>query len=310
LAVLPLSRGQDLCGVLTLLSRQTRSFGIEDSQFIQAVSRQIGLALHNASLYGATLQGNEELRREVDERKRAERALGDFTAVVAHDLRSPLSNVVSIVDSIREGLFGPVTALQEKWLWKIQTNCRSLIQHVSDFLDLSKFDAGKLQLIKAPVDLNSVIEESLQEFSIEADKRRIGLRADIGAVLEPVAFDRRRIEQVLGNLLSNAFKFTETGGEIQVGARKQIGAGVVVWVKDSGVGIDPDEVSHIFDLYRQTQSGQESSYRGTGLGLAICRRIVEAHGGRLWVESELGKGTVFYFTLPAQVDQTELLTPA
>jgi signal transduction histidine kinase len=229
---------------------------------------------------------------------------------VAHDLRSPLSNVVSIVDSIREGLFGAVTALQEKWLWKIQTNCRSLIQHVSDFLDLSKFDAGKLQLIKAPVDLNSVIEESLQEFSIEADKRRIGLRADIGAVLEPVAFDRRRIEQVLGNLLSNAFKFTETGGEIQVGARKQIGAGVVVWVKDSGVGIDPDEVSHIFELYRQTQSGQESSYRGTGLGLAICRRIVEAHGGRLWVESELGKGTVFYFTLPAQVDQTELLTPA
>jgi PAS domain S-box-containing protein len=310
LAVLPLSRGQELCGVLTLLSRQTRSFGIEDSQFIQAVSRQIGLGLHNASLYSATLQGNEELRREVDERKRAERALADFTAVVAHDLRSPLSNVVSIVDSIREGLFGPVTALQEKWLWKIQTNCRSLIQHVSDFLDLSKFDAGKLQLIKAPVDLNSVIEESLQEFSIEADKRRIGLRADIGAVLEPVAFDRRRIEQVLGNLLSNAFKFTETGGEIQVGARKQIGAGVVVWVKDSGAGIDPDEVSHIFDLYRQTQSGQESSYRGTGLGLAICRRIVEAHGGRLWVESELGKGTVFYFTLPAQVDQTELLTPA
>jgi signal transduction histidine kinase len=293
-----------------LLSRRARSFGAEDSQFIQAVSRQIGLALHNASLYGATLRANAELRREVDERKRAERVLADFTAVVAHDLRSPLSNVVSIVDSVREGLFGPVTALQEKWLWKIQTNCRSLIQHVGDFLDLSKMDAGKFQVAKASVDLTSVIGEKIQEFTIEAEKRGIRLRVDIGASVETVTADRRRIDQVLSNLLSNAFKFTETGGEIQVGARKQIGAGVVVWVKDSGVGIDPNEVGHIFDVYRQSQSGQESSYRGTGLGLTICKRIIEAHGGRLWVESELGKGAVFYFTLPDQVEPQQQLIPA
>ncbi len=310
LAVLPLSCGERHFGELALLGREARSFSVEDSQFVQAVSRQLALALDNGWLYGATLQTNDELRREVEERKRAEGILTDFTAMVAHDLRSPLSNVVSIVDSIREGLFGSVTPLQEKWLWKIQTNCKSLIQHVSDFLDVSKFDAGKLQLLKSPFDLASLIEERLQEFSIEAGKRGIALGVQVEAELPAVEIDRRRINQVLSNLLSNALKFTENGGAIQVGARQQSGAGVVVWVKDSGVGIAPDEVGHLFGLYRQTRSGQESTYQRTGLGLAICKKIVEAHGGRMWVESELGKGAIFYFTLPGEVEAAVYLTPA
>lgn len=310
IAVLPLSRGQQVCGVLALLSRAAHSFDAEDSQYIQAVWRQIALAMDNAWLYGATVQANEELRREVDERKRAERTLADFTAVVAHDLRSPLSNVVSIVDSMREGLFGTVTTLQEKWLWKVQTSCRSLIQHVSDFLDLSKFDAGRLQLVKSRVDLGGVIKDSAQGFSIEADNKSIALGVQIADSLPAVHLDRRRIDQVLNNLLSNALKFTDAGGEIQVGACPQPGGGVIVWVKDSGAGIAPEEVGHIYDMYRQSRSGQESTYQGTGLGLAICKKIVEAHNGRLWVESELAKGSTFYFTLPALIDAAEGLIPA
>ncbi|MGH7888671.1 MAG: PAS domain S-box protein, partial [Candidatus Binatia bacterium] len=168
LALLPLHRGDQFSAVLTLLSHEVRSFSAEDGRFFQAVSRQITLALDNAWLYSGTLQVNDELRREIDERERAQRTLTDFTAMVAHDLRSPLSNVVSIVDSVRDGLFGPVTALQEKWLWKIQTNCRSLIQHVSDFLDLSKFNAGELELLTTPADLVALLDDCAQEFSVEA----------------------------------------------------------------------------------------------------------------------------------------------
>ncbi len=310
LALLPLGRGDQFRAVLTLLSREARSFSAEDARFLQAVSRQITLALDNAWLYSGTLQVNDALRREIDVRERAQRTLADFTALVAHDLRSPLSNVVSIVDSIREGLFGPVTARQEKWLWKIQTNCHSLIQHVSDFLDLSKINAGELQLVKAPAHLASLLDDCAQEFAIEAEKRRIALRTEIADGVRTFPLDQRRINQVLGNLLSNALKFTEAGGTIEIGAGVVGGANVVVWVKDSGAGIPEDEIDRVFDMYRQTQSGQESYHRGTGLGLAICKKIVEAHGGRLWVESEAGKGSVFYFTLAKEIAEAESLTPA
>jgi signal transduction histidine kinase len=207
-------------------------------------------------------------------------------------------------------LFGPVTPLQEKWLWKIQTKCISLIQHVSDFLDLSKFSAGELQLVKAPADLVALLDDCVQGYAIEAGKRRIALRTGIDAGLRSFPLDQRRISQVLNNLLSNALKFTEAGGSIEVGAGVGNGTDVLVWVKDSGAGIATNEIEAVFDMYRQTQSGQESYYRGTGLGLAICKRIVEAHGGRLWVESEVGKGSAFYFTLPKNIALVESLIPA
>jgi PAS domain S-box-containing protein len=310
LAVLPLCSGDQCRAVLTLLSREVRSFGAEDSQFLQAVSRQIALALENARLYGATLQVNDELRREIDERKRAERSLADFTAMVAHDLRSPLSNVVTITESFKEGLFGVVTELQDKWLQKVANNCRGLIDHVSDFLDLSKLDAGKFQLVKAPVNPASWLTESLLEFSLAANKKKITLKTEICGNLPALLLDRQRIDQVLNNLIGNAFKYTEIGGDICVGAQIQQGSDVVLWVKDNGAGIPQEEVHDIFELYGQAQSGQEHYRGGTGLGLAICKRLVEAHGGRIWVESELGKGSAFYFSLPISAVETEFLIPA
>ena len=310
LALLPLGRGEPFKALLALLSNETRSFGAEDEQFLQAVSRQITLALDNAWLYSNTLQVNDKLRQEIDERKRAERTLADFIAMVAHDLRSPLSNVVSIVDSIRDGLFGPVTELQEKWLWKVQSSCRSLIQHVSDFLDLSKFNAGRLKLVKAPADLAALLDDCAQEYAIEADKRRIALRRDIDDNVRSLPLDQRRISQVVSNLMSNALKFTGVGGAIEAGAKLINGADVCVWVKDTGAGIAADEIQYVFEMYRQSESGQRSYHPGTGLGLAICKKIIEAHGGRIWVESEVGKGSAFYFTLPGNNGSMESLTPA
>ncbi|HEY7221376.1 MAG TPA: ATP-binding protein [Candidatus Binatia bacterium] len=310
LAVLPLSSGGSLQAAIALLSARIHPFGTDEKQFLQAMSRQIALAVENARLYGATLEVNQELRREIEERLRAERALADFTAMVAHDLRSPLSNVVSIIDSVRDGLFGAITELQQKWLWKVQVNCTSLIHHVSDFLDISKIDAGKLELVKAPVDVASMLHDSLQEHSIEADKRKITLKTDISDCLPHLYVDCPRMNQVLDNLLSNALKFTDIGGEIEIAARVMSSSGMILSVRDSGVGIPQDELELIFDKYRQVNGGQNSTCRGTGLGLAICKKIIEAHGGRIWAESELGRGSTFYVSLPLPPEETVCAIPA
>jgi PAS domain S-box-containing protein len=310
LAVLPLTHGDSPCATLALLSAEAHMFGAEEKQFLQTTAQQIALAVENARLYGASVQANGDLRREIEERKRAEQTLADFAAMVAHDLRSPLSNVVSITDSIREGLFGPVTDMQQKWLWKVQESCRSLIGHVSDFLDLSKIDAGKLQLTRASMDVAALLQERLLEYSVEAEKRKINLKMEISEGLPLLSIDGRRINQVLDNLLSNAFKFTDVGGEVEVAARRYHDSDVVLWVKDSGIGIPEDEIAAIFDKYRQVTTGRSSNRIGTGLGLAICKKIIEAHGGRIWVESRPGTGSCFFVSLPLNAQEPSYATPA
>ena len=181
---------------------------------------------------------------------------------------------------------------------KIETNCKSLIEHVSDFLDLSKIEAGRIELVKKPVDLEALIHEILVEHSIQADKRGISLRCQIERELPTTWVDPRCFNQVLSNLLSNALKFSDDGGDIEVGAIRSSGAEVKVWVKDTGIGISSDEIGQIFEKYRQVSSGRNSGHKGTGLGLVICKRIVEAHGGRIWAESQDGKGATFFFSLP------------
>lgn len=296
-AVLPLSGNEEQPGVLILMSPRRQTLGAEEWQFLQALSQQIGLAIRNAQLYETTVRINEDLQGEIEERKRAEKTLADFTAMVVHDLRSPLSNVVSIAESLQDGLFGPVSEQQSTWLWKIENNCKGLIAHVSDFLDFSKIEAGRIDLIKAPVDFESLLQESLLEYSIQAEKKNIALRTDIG-VLPTVHADARRLAQVMSNLLSNALKFTQPGGAIRVGAHSGDMGIITAWVKDTGTGMQPDEIAYIFETYRQASGGRLSSQTGTGLGLTICKKIVEAHGGKIWVESAEGKGSTFFFSLP------------
>ena len=298
MAVLPLFGGEQRRGTLTLMSPRAHTFGPEESQFLQALGQQIALAIENAQLYGATVEVNAHLQAEIEERNRAEKTLADFTAMVVHDLRSPLSNVVSIAESLQNGLFGSVNEQQNKWLWKIENNCKSLIEHVSDFLDLSKIEAGHIQLVKKAVDLEALIHEILVEHSIQADKRRISLRSQIDSGLPTTWVDPRRFNQVLSNLLSNALKFSGDGGDIEVGASRSNGNEVKAWVKDAGIGIASGEIGQIFEKYRQVSSGRSSGQKGTGLGLVICKKIVEAHGGRIWAESQEGRGATVFFSLP------------
>ena len=300
-AVLPVSGNERFRGTLTLMSPRVHSFLPEESQFLQALAQQIGLAIENASLFSATARMNENLQEEIEVRKDTEKALADFTAMVVHDLRSPLSNIVSIIESLRNELFGTVNEQQSQWLRKMHTNCIALIDHISDFLDLSKIDAGHVELEKKPVVLTALIYENLVEHSIQADKRNIRLNMEVEKNLPVLSLDPRRLNQVLGNLLSNALKFTPEGGQVEVGASAVDANDVIIWVKDTGVGMREEEAGQIFEMYKQVSSGRNSAHLGTGLGLAICKKIVEAHGGRIWVNSEENKGTIFSFTLPINV---------
>jgi signal transduction histidine kinase len=238
---------------------------------------------------------NAALTKEIGEREQAQTALADFSAMMVHDLRSPIANIISIVAMMREGLFGPVNADQTKWLGKVENTGRTSVELISDFLDLSKLESGRIDLKKQSLDLGELLRTSLDNYSVVANEKRIELEDEIDPRLPPVDADPRRLEQVFNNLISNALKFTPHGGQIFVGARPN-GKHVEVWVRDTGVGIPAEEIGQIFEKYKQTTSGATSEHKGTGLGLVICKMIVEAHGGAIRAMSD--QGTTFTFTLP------------
>ena len=199
---------------------------------------------------------------------------------------------------LEDGLLGPVSEEQQKWLAKMQAMCHNLVDLVNDFLDLSKLEAGHVHLRKERVDLHQLIRNNVETYLPLASHKSIALVEQIEPDLSPVEADPRRLDQVLLNLITNAIKFTPEGGKIEVGAGRDDGAGIKLWVKDTGAGIAPEEIISLFQKYHQTTSGQTSSKKGTGLGLVICKMIVEAHGGGIWVESEPGKGSKFTVALP------------
>jgi signal transduction histidine kinase len=242
-------------------------------------------------------RANAALEKEINERERAQTALADFTAMIVHDLRSPLSNVISIVTMMKEGLFGSVNPEQETWLKKAEKVSRGCVELIGDALDVSKLESGHIELRKETTDLQQLVKSVVDNYSVAAEDKRIRLIYETDHSLPHIRADPGRLEQVLNNLLSNALKFTPEAGQIVVGAtcnRKEI----EISVKDNGVGIVAEEMGQLFEKYKQTASGEASEYKGTGLGLVICKMIVEAHGGKIRAESKEGKGTTFTFTLP------------
>jgi signal transduction histidine kinase len=217
--------------------------------------------------------------------------------MIVHDLRSPLTAIMSSAAVIEDGLVGPVTDEQKNWLLKISTGSRSLLNLINDFLDLSKIEAGRLELIRAEVDLEQLIQASLEDYMVLAREKKISLNGRFEKPLSRISVDAARLGQVFTNLISNAIKFTGEGGTIELGTAQNDGE-TTVWIKDGGVGIPAHEIGDLFEKYRQTQSGKTSKHKGTGLGLVICKMIVESHGGKIWAESQEGKGTTFFFNLP------------
>jgi signal transduction histidine kinase/sensor domain CHASE-containing protein len=254
-------------------------------------------------------QAHAELEKRVQERtwelslakeaaESADRLKSTFLATMSHELRTPLNSIIGFTGILLQGLAGGLNDEQRKQLGMVQTSARHLLALITEVLDISKIEAGQLVLSREPVDVRDCIAACVATVAPLAEKKGLTLRVEAEAAIPPIEGDRRRIEQILLNLVGNAIKFTDHGG-VTVALTARNGA-VAVAVRDTGIGIATDDLAKVFLPFRQLEVGLSRRHEGTGLGLSICRRLVDMMGGTIGVESTPGIGSVFTFTLPTQ----------
>jgi signal transduction histidine kinase len=242
---------------------------------------------------------NDQLGRVYGELETASRHKSEFLANMSHELRTPLNAIIGFSEVLREEMAGPLNETQRQYVEDVQEAGQHLLSLINDILDLAKVEAGRMELALAEVSILETLESGLTMHHARATRNDITLNLSIEPDVGVVRADERKIRQVVFNLLSNAMKFTPSGGRVDVSARRHDGV-VEIAVADTGVGISPADQERIFEEFQQASGPAAGSTEGTGLGLTLSKRFVELHGGRLWVQSELGAGTTFRFTLPAQ----------
>ncbi len=254
------------------------------------------------------LRAQEAERARERAKEELERAKADFTAMLVHDLRGPLGGVKGALECIRDlGQGGILDQPHHEILQVAVPACGKMLDLINQILDLSKLEAGKVLLSKAKVDFSDIVEYIGKSLQIPIKNKKLHLERKLSSDLPKVDVDPDKIGQVLMNFVSNSIKFTPEGGTIsifvdvkEIMEGPDIGSGkqLVVSIADTGAGISEEEFPLLFEKYKQTMAGKTSKVKGTGLGLVINKRIIEAHGGKVWVESELNKGTAFHFTIP------------
>jgi signal transduction histidine kinase len=240
-----------------------------------------------------------EALNEIDDKNRqleqASRHKSEFLANMSHELRTPLNAIIGFSELLLEKMAGGLTPKQSEYLQDILASGKHQLSLINDVLDLSKVEAGRLELDRSTFSVSKAIGDAVALVRARATQHRIAVGEHLEPELGQIDADQRKVKQVLVNLLSNAVKFTPDGGRVDVRARRENGE-VFVAVTDTGTGMSPDELRLIFREFGQTSSAR--GHEGTGLGLALAKRIVELHGGRIWAESEAGRGSTFTFTLP------------
>jgi signal transduction histidine kinase/HAMP domain-containing protein len=301
-AAFPMLVSDELVGVLDLQSETVGRFQESELQIFSTLAEQIAIAVRNAQLY----RQQEYMAQELE---RTDLMKSQFLASMSHELRTPLNSIINFTQLIAMGVAGPVTEEQLTMLNTSLSSSKHLLQLINDVLDISKIQAGKLSLyIEEDVNLNDEIKtvvdmaEPLLQKQNASLEQPIRFIQDIDNNLPLTACDRRRTRQVLLNLLSNAIKFTEQGS-ITLSAKKK-GNEFIFAVMDTGPGIPQEMQARIFEPFVQATDDSKHT-QGTGLGLPISRSLVQAHGGDLWVESKMGEGTTFFFTLPFRPTKTQ-----
>jgi len=250
----------------------------------------------------------EESNRELNEANAQLRELSamkeEFLALTTHDLRSPLTVISGVINFFTSGRLGELTPEQKNMVEMMERNTQNLIELVNDLLDASKLESGTMRLDATGISLRALIEELREEMQPLAAEKGIALEELVPEDLPQLRADRAKLRRVLVNLVSNALKFTPKGGRVRLSAARE-GSFVRVSVSDTGVGIAPDDLRDIFDKYAQARSRATRSEKGTGLGLYITRQLVELHGGKIEVRSEVGKGSTFSFTIPIATTSDE-----
>ncbi|MGE5602753.1 MAG: sensor histidine kinase, partial [Nitrososphaerales archaeon] len=247
--------------------------------------------------------------RDVTTQKEVERMKSNFLSVVSHELRTPLHSIKGFVEIILMGKTGPVTELQEDFLKTVRTQTTVLQRMIDDLLEFSRMEAGRIKLNLEEVSLSAIAHGVATKLAPLAEEAGLTLYMDFPDDLPTIDGDRVRLEQVLTNLVENSIKFTPQDGEITIGARRN-GDTVRLTIRDTGIGIPPEEQEKVFDRFYQVDRGEKRAYRGTGLGLPISRHIVERHNGTIWIDSDgiAGHGTSFHVELPLELRLAEAPT--
>ena len=290
----PLLREERIVGGLAVWRRQVGDFSPDVVNLLQTFATQSTLAIQHARLF-------RELEEKSRELELASRHKSEFLANMSHELRTPLNAVLGYTELVLDSIYGEVPEKIRDVMARIDKSGRHLLGLINDILDLSKIEAGQLALSLADYSMKELVQTVFAAVESLAAEKKLALKVDVAADLPRGRGDERRLSQVLLNLLGNALKFTEAG-EIRVKAGLEDGQ-FVVSVADTGPGISASDQARIFEAFQQVDSSLTRKKGGTGLGLSIARRIVELHGGRLWVESVPGKGSTFSFTVPVRVER-------
>lgn len=311
----PISLGENFFGCIEIFKET--SFTSEDATCFQTIAQQVSLPLKSATLYQEIIETNAKLER-------LERLKSEFISIVSHELRTPLTSIKNSLDILMSGRCGEITPASEKFLAMAMRNVQRLSGIINDLLDLSKIEAGKMDFHFAPTNINTVINYVKSALSEVAKTKGLNLVTEEYQKIPDITADSRRLEQVLTNLVSNAIKFTPEGKTITISSRlvnaddikvneyfkdsiKNLsGEYVEVCVKDEGIGIESKNLLHAFDKFAQIENSLSRKAGGTGLGLPIAKQLLDAHKGAIWCDSEINKGSKFYFIIPVSKITTQV----
>ncbi|MGW4929592.1 ATP-binding protein [Agromyces sp. NPDC004153] len=297
----PVLRGAQIIGALVVRRKRTGGFSNETIEFLETFASQSALAVWNARLF-------RELETKTAELEVVSQHKSEFLASMSHELRTPLNAVIGFSEVLLERMFGELNDRQDEYLRDILSSGRHLLNLLNDILDLSKVEAGRMELAPSTFSVSSAMEYGISMVRERAAMHGLTLTLEVDPTVDVIDSDELRVKQVLLNLLSNAVKFTPDGGRIAVVARRD-GDELAVTVTDDGDGIPAEDRERIFESFQQGGRGTQRE-EGTGLGLTLCRRIVSLLGGRMWLESEVGRGSTFGFTLPLDGPVVETAPPS
>jgi two-component system, NtrC family, sensor kinase len=287
----PMLRNGEPIGVVNVARREPGAFSQTHVELLMTFADQAVIAIENVRLFKELAAANRELAA-------ASQHKSEFLANMSHELRTPLNAIIGFSEVLSEKMFGELNQKQEEYSKDIHASGQHLLSLINDILDLSKIEAGRMELELSDFDVPTAIDNALTLVRERAGRRNITLQMSVDECLGEVQADERKIRQVVLNLLSNAIKFTPEGGRIEVLAAPKGGL-VEVSVSDTGVGIAPEDQEAVFEEFRQVGTAEKKA-EGTGLGLTLCRKFVELHGGRIRVKSQVGMGSTFTFTIPVR----------